>query len=370
LVGDSHATAATFAHDWNKDGHLDLIVGDEDGRVAFVEHSGKSAADGTPIFMTPRYFKQEADTLKFGALSTPWGYDWDGDGDDDILAGNTAGYIGFFENLSGPGSDNPRWAAPELLAAGEETIRIQAGSNGSIQGPAEAKWGYTTLSVADWDGDALPDLIVNSIWGHIVWYKNIGSRTQPRLAKQQSIDVEWRGSQPRLQYGWLRPQGKALLTQWRTTPVAIDWNRDGMTDLAVLDQDGYLSLNQRERRNGKLVLSQPKRIFCDKQGHPLQLNAGKAGRSGRRKLCFADWDNDGSIDLIVNSFNATFMKQVNRDGVRGFFEDKGLMHSRKISGHTTSPGIIDLNADSVPELLIGAEDGRFYYMRNPTKPKQ
>ena len=73
---------------------------------------------GAPVFKSPRYFQQEADKLKFGALSTPWGFEWDGDGDEDILAGNTAGYIGFFENLSGAGVEQTRWAAPRLLEAG------------------------------------------------------------------------------------------------------------------------------------------------------------------------------------------------------------------------------------------------------------
>ena len=40
--------------------------------------------------------------MKFGALATPVGFDWDGDGDTTSSRGNTAGYIGFIENLSGP----------------------------------------------------------------------------------------------------------------------------------------------------------------------------------------------------------------------------------------------------------------------------
>src|SRR5690606_9067285 len=86
------------AYDWTGDGHIDLIVGDEDGRVALIEHSGE-IRDGLPVFHQPVYFQQEADTLKFGALATPFVVDWDGDGLQDILCGNTAGNIAFFKNL-------------------------------------------------------------------------------------------------------------------------------------------------------------------------------------------------------------------------------------------------------------------------------
>ena len=135
------------AVDWDGDGDVDLIVGDEDGRVALVEHTGK-VRDGLPQFLPPVYFKQQADEVKFGALSTPVGFDWDGDGDEDIICGNTAGHIAFIENLSGPKVERPKWAAPKLLQAGGKTLRIMAGPNGSIQGPCERKWGYTTQTVA------------------------------------------------------------------------------------------------------------------------------------------------------------------------------------------------------------------------------
>ncbi len=353
------------AIDWDKDGDLDLIVGDEDGRVAFIENTGKFTADHTPQFLPPRYFQQEADDLKFGALATPVGFDWDGDGDTDILCGNTAGYIAFFENLSGPGVEKPKWAAPKLLAAGGQVIRLMAGANGSIQGPAEAKWGYTTLSVADWDGDGLPDLIVNSILGQVVWYRNIGTRKSPKLAAAQPIEVEWDGAQPALAYGWQRPTGKALLTQWRTTPVAVDWNRDGLMDLVMLDHEGYLVLFARTRRDGKLLLLPPQRVFCDEKGEPLRLSKGLAGKSGRRKLCVVDWDGDGKLDLLLNSSSANFLRQVDaRDG-KWFFKDLGALVPQNIEGHDVSPTTVDFDGDGVPDFLGGAEDGRFYYLRNP-----
>lgn len=133
------------------------------------------------------------------------GFDWDGDGDIDILSGNTAGYIEFFENLSGPKVASPKWAAPVKLKADDKIFRVMAGANGSIQGPAEAKWGYTTLSISDWDGDGLPDIIYNSILGKVEWLKNIGTRTAPRLTKPQPIEVDWQGPAPKPAWNWWNP---------------------------------------------------------------------------------------------------------------------------------------------------------------------
>ncbi len=359
------------AIDWDKDGDPDLITGDEDGRVAFVENTGRLGVDGIPQFLPPRYFQQKADELKFGALATPYGFDWDGDGDTDILSGNTAGYIGYFENMSGNGVEFPKWAAPSRLKADGKTIRITAGYNGSIQGPAEAKWGYSALSVADWDSDGLPDLLVNSILGRVVWYRNIGTRKSPRLASARPIEVEWQGAQPRLSFGWQHPEGKALLTQWRTTPSAIDWDKDGMTDLVMLDHEGYLALFRRVKQNGKPILLPPERILMMLSGEetsnaslPIRLTSLKGGKSGRRKIAITDWDMDGDYDILVNSTSASLLEQVSA-GPRGyFFRDRGPITPQDIEGHDVSPSVVDFNDDGVPDFVGGAEDGKFYYLRN------
>ncbi|WP_165070701.1 DUF4440 domain-containing protein [Paludisphaera rhizosphaerae] len=360
------------AIDWDLDGDLDLIVGDEDGRVALVENAGGLADDRTPRFLAPVYFQQEADDLKFGALATPFGFDWDGDGDFDVVSGDTAGYIGFFENLSGPGVARPKWAAPKLLEADGSVIRIMAGPNGSIQGPCEAKWGYTTLSIADWDGDGLPDLLVNSILGKVHWYKNVGTRNAPKLAAAQPIEVAWTAAQPQpeLAWGWMKPVGNELLTQWRTTPVAVDWNRDGLVDLVMLDQEGYLAFFEREKRDGKLSLRPPARVFVDEAGEPLRLNSKAAGGSGRRKLCVVDWDRDGKLDLLLNAANALFYKQVPSTTRSWTFRNVGLLSNTNIEGHDVSPTVVDFDADGVPDFLGGAEDGRLYFLRNPASGGQ
>jgi hypothetical protein len=353
------------AVDWDGDGDLDLICGDEDGRVAFIENTGRLDARRAPLFKEPRYFRQEAQDVKFGALVTPVGCDWDGDGDWDLICGNTAGYIGFVENLSGAGVEKPRWAEPRRLAAGGRTLRIMAGPNGSIQGPCEAKWGYTTQTVADWDGDGLPDIVANSILGRVHWYRNIGTRRSPKLAAAEPVEVEWAGEQPALAWGWMRPEGKALLTQWRTTPVAVDWNRDGLTDLVMLDQEGYLAFFERAERGGRRVLLAPRRVFCDETGAALQFNAKAGGKSGRRKLCVADWDGDGALDILINSKNAELWRQVEAKDGQYRFKNLGGLHPMNIEGHDVSPTVVDFNADGVPDFIGGAEDGHLYYLRNP-----
>jgi hypothetical protein len=353
-----------IAFDWDKDGDLDLIVGQEDGRVALLENTGQLAADRTPVFKAPAYFQQQAQALKCGALATPVGVDWDTDGDMDIVSGNTAGYIEFFENQSGPRVAVPRWAAPRRLEVNGKPFRVMAGPGGSIQGPAEAKWGYTTLAVADWDGDGLHDVLLNSILGEVVWLKNQGTPAAPRLAAPRPVDVEWEGQQPQLAWGWRKPQGKELLTQWRTTPLVYDFNRDGLADLAMLDHEGYLALFERARRNGTLVLLAPRRAFLDETGAPLRLNARAAGASGRRKLCVADWDGDGSFDLLLNSANADFLRQVGQKNGAWMFKNAGTLARQNIEGHDVSPTVVDFDGNGVPDFLGGAEDGRFYFLRN------
>jgi predicted neuraminidase len=331
------------AIDWDGDGDMDLVVGDEDGRVALVEHLGR-VSGGMPEFRAPVYFQQEADTLKFGALATPFAHDWDGDGDEDILCGNTAGQIGIFINLDGNGK---QWSAPSLLEVDGKPFRITAGEDGSIQGPAEAKWGYTTFSVADWDGDGHEDVIVNSILARLMLLKN-------RYGRFESQPLPfWRRSRPPTFYWW-DTLAEETQTQWRTTPFACDFDGDDLMDLILLDQEGYLTCQSR-------ALKDP-RHFVNEDEEPIRLNARTAGGSGRIKLDVVDWDGDGRLDILVNSENATWYRNCETRSGKIVLKRIGPLARRNVAGHTSSPSTCDFDRDGRPDLLIGAENGRIYYI--------
>lgn len=379
-------TTTTF--DWNQDGLPDLLVGEEDGRVCYYENTGEFARNGAPVMEKAQYFQTPADNLSVGILCTPFSIDWDGDGDEDIFTGDSAGFFSYIENITidnGKTPDgktaseltdeelaeyltDPSWAAPVRLTDEDgEVIRIIAGANGSIQGPAEEKWGYTVLSMADWDGDGDMDIMANSIWGKIVWLENLNEEgeTGLKFSAPQSVVVD--SDEPdKPSWNWWDPEPGELVSQWRTTPFMIDLNKDGLMDIVMQDYEGYLAFFERQE-DGSVTPGQ--RIFLNENGGELRLNSGTQGSSGRTKLLLVDWDGDGDLDIIRNhSASVGFIENlgVDEDGYYTFSNTTELLHTRQIQSHTTNPTVCDWNKDGTPDLIVGAEDGHFYYYVNKT----
>jgi hypothetical protein len=228
------------------------------------------------------------------------------------------------------------------------------------------------LSVADWDGDGLFDLMLNSTRGEIVWCRNTGSKTSMAFSAPEPVPVEWDGAQPEMKYGWLKPNGsKNLLTQWRTTPYMIDWDGDGLTDLVVSDTEGFLAFFKRSIHNGKRVLLPPRRVFVSEDGAPMGFTGwagngkGRGGNTGRRKFCFTDWDGDGRLDIIANSTSLAFYRQVRSESGKWVFRLEGDIIEERMAGHSTCPAACDFDGDGIEDLVVGAEDGYFYFAPNP-----
>ena len=372
LKGDICLPLAT-AHDWDGDGRMDILLLEEDSRVGWFRHTGR-VEKGLPTFERIRYFRQRADELCFGALATPCAYDWDGDGDQDIICGNSHGRIAFIENLSGPGVESPKWAAPVCLTEPDgKIIWMKAGPNGSIQGPCESEWGYAAVCVCDWDCDGLPDVMANNTRGEVRWWRNIGTRTSPKLDFAQGVAVEWNGKQPSLKWGWImpatQPDPKWIVAPWRTTPVMHDFNGDGLPDLMLMDGDGNLAYYERMRlADGRLALKPPRKAFLDEDGRPIKFPGSwgaVAGGAGRYKFSVGDWDGDGRTDIIYNAGRNACLLRLVGEGADGWrYRNSGPLAQLDVSTHNPAPAVCDFNGDGVPDLLMGAMDGFIYYLRN------
>ncbi len=135
-----HATATKLrAMDFNKDVHIDLIIGDEDGKVSFMNNTGR-IIDGVPRFLPPRFFQQKAKFVDLGALVASRVFDGDGDGLDDIMSEKGVGNICFVKNLGGY---LPKWDAPELLEVDGVPIRLIPTE--ALPNTEDPYWGYSTM---------------------------------------------------------------------------------------------------------------------------------------------------------------------------------------------------------------------------------
>jgi hypothetical protein len=199
--------------DFDGDGIGDILTGSYPGELYFFKGEGKGQ------FAAPVKLQRDGKNINLGPSSTVFAVDWRGTGRLDLLVGNMQGDLYLVPN---DGSNAiPAYGTPWKLEAGGQPI--EAPHHGDSQPVA-----------ADWDGDGLLDLIVGWGDGSVVWYRNVGSSTESKLAKGITLvqPAVWPSDDDNA------PPTKDNKPGVRAKVCVVDWNGDGQLDLLVGDFGG------------------------------------------------------------------------------------------------------------------------------------
>jgi hypothetical protein len=243
--------------------------------------------------------------------------DLDGDGIKDVLSGSSPGEIYFFKGRPGgkfdapvklknkdgktinPGGGIQSNTASQILVAGEasfedkdgkryivyndQRVEIKPGQQAGITGTRSA------VCVADLNGDGKLDLLIGNSSGDVYCILNEGDAKNWSFGNEQHL----------LANGQPLKAASSL-----SAPCLADWNGDGKLDLLVGEQDGSVSWYPNTGAfdpktklplfaAGRLLV--PKGNYGDDSTEPV--------RGTRAKICVADWNGDGRLDLLVGDFS-------------------------------------------------------------------
>jgi hypothetical protein len=295
--GTSWSTATAFL-DYDRDGHLDLFVGN------FLDftvetHQGCTAESSAPDYCSPTVYSPVPDRLyrgrgdgtfedvtKAAGLGAAFGNclgvvtgDLNGDGWQDLYVANDS-------------TPNQMW-----LNNGDGTFSDQALLSGNAynrEGKAEASMG---VSAADPDGDGDLDLFMTHLNSETnTFYLNTGNGLFEDRTLEQGLAAP---SLPYTSFG----------TLW------MDYDNDSWLDLLVLNGE-VKKIWEQDAAGDPLPLKQPDQLFRNVEGRYQDVSelAGPAltEPAVSRAGVFGDVDNDGDLDVVVTLNNGPVKLLLNR----------------------------------------------------------
>ncbi|GMH63854.1 hypothetical protein TL16_g03816 [Triparma laevis f. inornata] len=311
---DVGSSAAPSFIDVDKDGDLDLVVGNEPGGNLFYENTGTSTSPKYDLLLNK-------DNPMFGMIvlgfSTIGVGDIDNDGDDDVYIAGLDGKPVLLENNSTRGSHPNADITPKDLVFYDRRQGLQ---NPLLidkfeQGVPMNKGTYKepiiyrmSVEMADLDGDGDGDLILSTADGHISVLKNVGKIKQNTFVVVGQIFIDQ--YKPMFQSVPLSSYFPQVPNPY---PIKI---REGY-DNSILDIDTL-------------------------------------------KIVVADIDNDGKDELIV-----TYQGQVNMyddmDDFRHPNQQKRLLAEYDLGDIDPHVTVADVNGDGVNDIVVGETTGHLRY---------
>ncbi|MCA8938161.1 MAG: VCBS repeat-containing protein, partial [Planctomycetes bacterium] len=180
--------------DFNADGHVDIVAGTFDGspHVAFGSKEGFAQpshildSNGKRIVFNQLWDYELKkwvynDPEDKAQCTSAFAYDWDMDGDFDLVLGDYKGGR-VFVNFNGGSNKEPAFTA--------KSHQVWGGGK-----PIDYEGGLATMRMVDWDGDGRDDLMIGTMGvsygttggSSLDFYRNIGERGAPAFAKSVTI---------------------------------------------------------------------------------------------------------------------------------------------------------------------------------------
>ena len=210
--------SAPAVADWNNDGKLDLIIGEEDGSLGKVRVYLNQGTPNNPAFGAYFYAQSMGVPLTVPAMGClgafPRVVDWDQDGRKDLLVGLANGTVQIFMNTNTDA--DPQFGAGAAVKFGP------LGEKADIAVGARA-----TLELVDWNNDGAGDLVVGALDGKVRVFLNEARTGTPDLRSMVTVK-----------------DGTADLTvpTSRASVAVTDLNGDGRKDLILGNTAGELYL--------------------------------------------------------------------------------------------------------------------------------
>ncbi|MDD4310009.1 MAG: FG-GAP-like repeat-containing protein, partial [Candidatus Cloacimonetes bacterium] len=287
--------------DLNNDGLYDLVHGTASGPLQYYINAGTATSpvwqQNTALF---------GGVLDVGGASSPVFYDFDNDGDLDLISGSQMGNIKYFENTGTIYS--PAWV---------ENSAYFSSIDHSI---------YAAVAIGDINGDNLPDAIIGDLSGNLYFHRNTGLGFAEEAGVLPVISLG----------GW-------------SVPRLFDADADGDLDLATGCEAGTLRFY---RNQGSATIPS----YSEVTGFFGTIDVGT-----NCSPTFADIDADGDWDFLAGDLPGDlncYLKQ-------GFsWVENTALFSGISTDQNAAPALVDLDHDGDLDLVMGDYDGTFKYYRN------
>ena len=325
--------AVPCAADWNGDGLLDLVIGNMDHVQLYRNVGGRTE----PRFELAQTLKNQWGPVRTGGFSTSPA-DWNGDGNLDLVYALN-GHIELKLNVDP--RNPPRWKEAGVLNAGGKPINYVFPLGDAEMFPL----------IVDFNRDGLPDLVLGLADGYVWYYKNIGTRTEPKLAE---------GVHFRLSNGGFVKIGRykegdtasdfASHSGDRSCPKVADFNGDGVNDLMVSDAYGDVTYFENVGSNEKPVFAPGVKVLHESPD--------------RAMIAVTDWDHDGRVDIILPLQDSIYLyRNVGKGREQRFQRDRELVHQYI---PYPNPYVVDWNGDGDEDLLVSSSYGVCYLLNDRT----